>query len=70
VENGERRGGGSIFVDAHGEPFDVAGSAESFVFAKVDLEEQAKFKAGGISNVDNVYRVRRTDLYEPISQGK
>ena len=70
VESGDRRGGRSAFVDAHGEPLDVAGSAEAFVFADIDLEEQWQFRMGGISNTDNVYKIRRTDLYQLICRAK
>ena len=65
-EKGERRGGGSVLVDVHGEPFDAAGTAEAFVFADVDLEQQAQFRADVVTAQANVFRVRRTDLYGPI----
>jgi N-carbamoylputrescine amidase len=66
MENGQRNGGGSIFVDVQGEPLDAAGTAESFVFADVNLEEQLRFRADGISPLANYFRVRRPDLYGPL----
>ena len=70
VEDGRRRGGGSVFIDVHGEPFDIAGTAEAFVFAEVDLDEQAAFRAEGITSEANVFRVRRTDLYGSLARTK
>lgn len=65
---GQRRGGGSICVDVHGEPFDAAGTAESFVFADVDLAGQAAFRAAGVTPQANVFRVRRADLYGSLTR--
>ena len=62
--------GHSIFVDVHGNPFDAAGTSEAFVFAEVDLKEQAKFREEGKRGDANHLRVRRTDLYGPICMKK
>ncbi len=65
-DDGKRHGGGSIIVDVHGQPLDYAATAESFVCADIDLKEQAKYRAEGITGPSNVFRVRRVDLYGPI----
>jgi predicted amidohydrolase len=61
--NGKRKGGGSFIADVHGEFLDLAGTAEGFVFAEVDLDEQARYRAEGRDLWSNFYRVRRPDLY-------
>ena len=67
-QNGARKGGGSFFADVHGKALDIAGTSEGFVFAEVDLEEQAAYRASGRDLWANFFRVRRPDLYESLSR--
>lgn len=67
---GRRVGGGSVFCDVLGEPFDLAGTTEGFVFAEVNLDELADYKVTGVRPWANVFRVRRPDLYESIVRPK
>lgn len=67
-DDGVRKGGGSIFVDIYGNAWDSAGTSEAFVFADVDLAEQAKFRDAAVTPQANLFRVRRPDLYRPLAE--
>jgi predicted amidohydrolase len=68
--SGVRRYGYSVFADVHGNPLDAAATAEAYLFADVDLDEQASFRAAGLHGSANQMRVRRPELYGALTRPK
>jgi predicted amidohydrolase len=69
-ERGVRFGGRSAFVDLRGQPLDTAGTAEAFLYADVDLDEQTRYRSTGLSAWSNYFRVRRPELYGALTRPK
>lgn len=67
---GGRRYGYSIFVDVRGNVLDSAATAEAFVFADVDMDEQLAFRTTGLGASANQLRVRRPELYSALARPK
>lgn len=65
-EDGDRRNGCSIHVDAAGETLDLAGAAESFVYSDVDLDKQMQYRRDGVTSLANAFVIRRPELYGAI----
>ena len=69
-QHGAKIGGRSVFADIRGNLLDAAGTAESFLYADVNLDEQDSFRAGGLHPWANYFRVRRPDLYGALTRPK
>ena len=69
-EAGVAFAGRSAFFDLRGNPLDTAGTAEALLFAEVDLDEQARYRAAGQSAWANYFRVRRPELYGALTRPK
>ena len=69
-EHGQRLGGRSGFFDVRGNALATAGTAEAFLFAEVDLDEQTRYRAAGLSAWSNYFRVRRPELYGALTRAK
>jgi predicted amidohydrolase len=65
---GGRRYGYSILADVRGNALDAAATAEAFLFADVDLDEQASFREAGLHVSANQMRVRRPELYGALTR--